>query len=141
MAGRRRIVAGVCVLLAACGGRRSGPDPLDEPLAEPSGWVGAPTGTVIPVRLVTDERGNHFDPAAITARPGDVLRLVLVSGVHNFSIPADRNPGRSGLPAPTPLLQRAGETLDVPVNLPTGEYAFQCDPHVALGMVGTLTVQ
>jgi plastocyanin len=139
MAGRRSIVAGLCVLLAACGPR--GPDPLDEPLPEPSGRVIAPTGTVIQVRLVTDERGNYFEPSRITARPGDVLRLVLVSGMHNFSIPADRNPGRAGLPGPTPLLQTPGQTLDVPVNLPAGEYAFQCDPHVAFGMVGTLTVQ
>lgn len=26
------------------------------------------------------------------------------------------------------------------VDLPAGEYHFQCDPHAALGMVGTLTV-
>ena len=140
MAGRRRIVAGLCVLLAACG-KATGPNPLDESLPEPSGWVTAPTGTVIQVRMVTDERGNYFEPARITARPGDVLRLVLVSGMHNFSIPAERNPGKARLPGATPLLQTPGQTLDVPVNLPAGEYAFQCDPHVAFGMVGTLTVQ
>jgi plastocyanin len=26
------------------------------------------------------------------------------------------------------------------VDLPAGDYKFQCDPHAALGMVGTLTV-
>ena len=141
MEGRRRIVAGVCLLLAACGGRSQAPAALDEPIPGHPARMRTPMGTIIRVRLVTDERGNYFDPAAITAHPGDVLRLVLVSGMHNFHIPADIDPGTAGLPGPTPLLQTPGQTLDVPVNLPAGEYAFQCDPHVAFGMVGTLTVQ
>ena len=140
---RLMAVAAMCLpLLAACTDNSSGPDRTDgPPLPEPSGRVIVPTGTVVEVRMATDEKGNYFDPALIEARPGDVLRLVLVSGVHNFSIPADRNPGRTGLPGPTDFFYAAGQTLDVPVNLPAGDYAFQCDPHAALGMVGRLRVR
>jgi plastocyanin len=125
-------------LLAGCGRQAPTDGP---PLPEPSGRAIVPTGTIIQVRLVTDDKGNYFEPDAIRAKPGDVLRLVLASGMHNFSIPAETNPGKTGLPGPTELLAVAGQTLDVPVNLPPGEYPFQCDPHVALGMVGTLTVR
>jgi plastocyanin len=134
-------IAAVSVLLMPACGRKAPTEGAAVPLPEPNGYSVAPTGTIIQVRLVTDDKGNYFEPDAIRAKPGDVLRLVLVSGMHNFSIPADRNPGKRGLPAPTELLSTAGQTLDVPVNLPAGEYTFQCDPHVALGMVGTLTVR
>jgi plastocyanin len=90
--------------------------------------------------MVTDEAGNYYDPAEVTAGPGDVLRLVLVSGVHNFHIPGETNPGADDLPEPGPLLQLPGQTWDWSVDLDPGEYAFQCDPHAALGMIGTLSV-
>ena len=121
---------------AACGER-----PSDATAAPGERRTAAATGTVIDVRLVTDEKGNYFEPAQITARQGDVLRLTLVSGVHNLSFPADQNGGRADLPAPTTLLQTAGQTVDVPVTMGSGEYVFQCDPHAPLGMVGTLTVR
>lgn len=96
---------------------------------------------VIEVRMVTDEKGNYFDPAEITARQGDVLRFRLVTGVHNVSFSAAGNPGRAGLPQPSGLLDSAGQTLDVPVRLAPGEYTFRCDPHVPFEMVGRLTVE
>lgn len=94
----------------------------------------------IEIRMITDETGNYFDPAEITARPGDVLRFTLVSGVHNFNIPRETNPRAADLPGPGPMLQLPGQTWDWTVDVPSGEYAFQCDPHAALGMVGTLAV-
>lgn len=100
-----------------------------------------PTGTVIEVKMVTDGEGNYFEPAEITAQRGDVLRFVLVSGVHNVSFPADRNPGKAGLPEAGPYLQLPGQTYDYTVGLNAGEYEFVCDPHAALGMIGTLTVE
>lgn len=113
---------GASLLAAACGGGGSG-------------------GRVIEVRMVTDESGNRFDPETVTARTGDVLRFTLVTGVHNASFPAAQNPGATGLPAPTRLLQAEGETADVTVGMGRGSYRFQCDPHAALGMTGTLTVE
>ena len=43
---------------------------------------------------------DRVDPATITANSGDVLRVTLVSGVHNLSFPADQNPAGAALPAP-----------------------------------------
>jgi plastocyanin len=98
------------------------------------------TGNVIEVRMVSG-RGELFEPDVIEARRGDVIRFVLEAGVHNVSFPADRNPAGVALPAASPFLQLPGQTHDVTVDMPAGSYFFQCDPHVMLGMVGTLTVQ
>ncbi len=115
----------------ACGDRADGPA-ADAPQA---------AGRVIEVRMVTDEKGNYFDPAEITAKQGDVLRFRLVTGVHNVSFSATGDAGGAGLPQPSSLLDSAGQTLDVPVRLAPGEYAFRCDPHMPFEMVGKLTVQ
>jgi plastocyanin len=39
------------------------------------------------------------------------------------------------------MLEGEGETVDVPVTMPPGHYYFQCDPHLAHGMIGHLIVQ
>lgn len=101
----------------------------------------AATGTVVEIKAITDDQGNRFEPNEVEVRQGDVLRVVLVSGVHNLSFPAERNPGAAGLPGPSELLQLPGQTLDVPITFGPGEYAFQCDPHAALGMTGKLEVE
>lgn len=130
------------VLLGACGdGSRSGEAESSASREDSRPSAAETARDTIEIRMVTDEAGNYFDPAEIAARPGDVLRLVLVSGVHNFHIPEETNPGIDmALPEPGPLLQLPGQTWDWEVELPAGEYAFQCDPHAALGMVGTLSV-
>jgi plastocyanin len=93
------------------------------------------------VRLVTDERGNYFDPEEVVARPGDRLRFRLTSGVHNVHLVAAEGAVVPELPAASALLQRPGDALEIPVDVPPGEYRFQCDPHSGLGMVGKLTVR
>lgn len=99
-----------------------------------------PTGTVIEVAMITDGAGNYFEPSEIRARRGDVLRFKLVSGVHNVSFPAEQASVRKNLPEVGPYLQIPGQTYDVLVSMEPGTYGFQCDPHAALGMVGTLEV-
>jgi plastocyanin len=134
----------IAPLLAAtaCGVEQgSGMQTEDTPPAAAQAARPAPTGETITVQMITDDKGNYFEPAQITAKPGDVLRFTLVSGVHNVNFTAERNPGISGLPAPSDLLQLPGQTYDLVVDFPAGEYGFQCDPHALLGMVGTLTVQ
>jgi plastocyanin len=121
-----------CAALAACGAEGDAAAGERAPAA---------SGRVIEVRLVTDERGNYFDPADITAQRGDVLRFVLVTGVHNVHFPAERNRGAAGLPPASPLLQLPGQTVEVPVAMAPGQYSYQCDPHASLGMVGTLAVR
>lgn len=123
--------AGVLVVLglAACGGADTNGTGRAEFVAD-----------TIEIAMITDDSGNYFEPSEVAARPGDVLRVELVSGVHNFHIPEDTNPNANGLPEPSPMLQLPGQTWEWTVDLSPGVYAFQCDPHAALGMVGNLTV-
>jgi len=92
----------------------------------------------VEVRMVSDEAGNRFVPARVSVRKGDVLRFTLGSGIHGVRFSSIHG---GGLPRPTALLNRSGESVDVPVRLPPGEYAIVCDPHVELGMVGTVVVE
>lgn len=100
----------------------------------------AATGNVIEVKMITDDRGNYYEPAAIHAEPGDILRFTNVSGVHNVNFLPDSNAGKQGLPPASDLLQLPGQTHDIPVAFADGSYYFQCDPHALLGMVGRLHV-
>ena len=99
------------------------------------------TGVVDTVTLASDAVGNYFKPSTITAHRGDVIRFMLLSGVHNVDFLADSNAGKSGLPAPSAFLQLPNQTLDVAVTFSPGTYYFQCDPHAALGMRGHLVVK
>ncbi len=101
----------------------------------------APGGKVIVVQLITDGTGNRFEPSKIEAHQGDVIRYTLQVGVHNVHFLPDSNPGKSGLPPASDMLQLPGQTYDLPVTFAPGEYYFQCDPHAALGMKGHLEVE
>ena len=90
--------------------------------------------------MITDDRGNYYEPAAVHAETGDVLRFTLVTGVHNVNFLPDSNAGKQGLPRASDLLQLPGQTLDVPITFGEGSYYFQCDPHAVLGMTGRLHV-
>ena len=100
----------------------------------------APTGRIIEIRTVTDDKGNYFEPNRIEAHEGDVLRLINVSGVHNMHFLPDSNPSGANLPPASDMLQLPGQTIDIPITMKEGDYYFQCDPHAALGMVGHLEV-
>lgn len=83
-------VIALSLLAGACGERADGPA---------SNAAAGEARRVIEVRMVTDEKGNYFDPAEITARPGDVLRFRLVTGVHNVSFSAVGERGQGRAPA------------------------------------------
>lgn len=143
-----RVALGAVLFTAACGG--SGDAPRPEGAAAPSVTTVSsaaaeasvtPTGKVIEVKMITDGEGNYFEPADFEVERGDLIRFVLVSGVHNVSFPAAENPGRSGLPGPSDYLQLPGQTYDLLVDLEPGRYFYQCDPHAALGMVGNIDVR
>ena len=141
-----KVPAYVALLLAAaCGGDKTASDTssaagsvANAPAAAPTV---DPTGKVIRIEMITDEKGNYFRPAEIEAHRGDMLQFVLKTGVHNVHFVADSNPGKTGLPPASEFLQLPGQTWDFLVTLPAGKYYFQCDPHALLGMVGKLEVE
>ena len=127
--------------LGACGDKEQAPATPAGDEAPAAAAAVAPTGDVVEIKAITDDKGNRFEPSDVEVKQGDVLRIVLVSGVHNLSFPPEKNPGAVGLPGPSDMLQLPGQTLDVPITFGPGEYAFQCDPHAALGMIGKLEVE
>ena len=142
---------GTTALLAACGGpsnKGTSDSAQAAAAAAPAADImGAsqtpdPGRTVIVVEALTDDKGNNvFRPAKIEAHRGDVIRFTLKAGVHNVDFLADSNPGKTGLPAPSQLLQLPGQVYDVKVTFAKGHYYFQCDPHALLGMRGHLEVE
>ena len=157
----RRVLALATLVAAATatackGGEQSGNAAGDTPAAASGGGGAASAsganafgeqtpdagGQIITVQMITDDKGNRFEPAEISAKRGDVIRYTLQAGVHNVHFLADSNAGRSGFPTqPSDLLQLPGQTQDVKITFASGKYFFQCDPHAALGMVGYVNVQ
>ena len=101
----------------------------------------AGTGKTILVEAYSDEKGNYFKPNEIEAHKGDVVHFVLKSGVHNVHFLPDSNPGKTGLPPASDMLQLPDQAYDVNVTFEKGHYYFQCDPHALLGMKGHLEVE
>ena len=142
-------VVAVSLLAIACGGKGEPATAADtaSPAASAAGPTSGgapaatPTGKVIVVELNSDAVGNYFKPAEIEAHRGDVIRYTLKSGVHNVHFLPDSNPGKTGLPPASDMLQLPNQTLDIPVNFAPGKYYFQCDPHAALGMKGHVEVE
>lgn len=143
---RVTVSLGALVLLAACGGEKpadgndapsSGTAPASSGAAAP-----APTGNVITIEMITDETGNYFKPREVEAKPGDVLKFVLVTGVHNVHFLPDSNAGAQNLPPASTYAQLPRQAIEIPVNFAPGKtYYYQCDPHAALGMVGYVKVE
>lgn len=135
----------LATVLAACGGADAA-ETAAEPAAAANALASAPaaapaTGNVFEVEMKSNPGvGEVFGPGELTVKRGDVVRFKLVSGVHNASFPANKNPSGVALPAASPYLQAPGQTHDLQIDLPAGEYHYQCDPHAALGMVGKLIV-
>ena len=152
---RKLIVIATLAALAACGGDKPGSSEATKTDTAKAAAAPAPAsssgpvalgepeegnGRVIEVKLITDEQGNRFQPNVVNAKEHDVLRFVMVTGVHNVDFLATKNPGVAGLPAPSELLQTPGQAKEYVIGLKPGAYYFQCDPHAALGMTGTLNV-
>jgi plastocyanin len=137
---------GIILVSGGCGGSDA-PATAADP-ARPSGAASGAaasavptTGNVVEVKMMSAPgQGEVFEPADFTVKRGDVVRFVLVSGVHNANFVANRNPSGVKLPATSPYLQAPGQTYEFVVEQPNGEYYYQCDPHVAMGMIGHMTV-
>ena len=117
---------------------------------------GAPTPgkTTIVVRMLGGASGYRFQPASISARVGDVVRFVNVSGgPHNVafwedSIPSgtattlQRNMQKTTGTLSGTSLSEPNETYTVSLSgLRPGTYRYYCEPHLAVGMVGRITIR
>ena len=143
---RRRGIAalalGAALFAGACGKDQNTTAKPDAGTREETGEKEhAATGRTIVVEAYSDANGNYYKPSEIEAKKGDVIRFTLKMGVHNVHFLADSNPGKTGLPAASDMLQLPDQTYDLKVTFGKGRYYFQCDPHVALGMKGHLTVE
>src|SRR5258705_399159 len=153
------------VVLGACGGESktaTGPAAPQRPpgggraAARAAGGAGpAPiTGTTHEVKMYGDAKGSRFEPAALTIKPGDGVKYVLVDGgphnvpFQNVTDPAvkaqlDANmPGQHMGELSGPMVMQPNEAYTVSFgNIPAGKYDYICIPHAAMNMKGTITVQ
>jgi plastocyanin len=102
--------------------------------------VGAREGPKTVQVVVGADGETRFVPATITVKQGDTVHFVAFAGVHNVHFTPEANVGVANLPAPSDWLLREGDSYELKVGLAPGTYHFQCDPHAAMGMKGTLTV-
>jgi plastocyanin len=153
------MVAGLAVILAACGGEKK---TQDQPAAGgdtaggPASQSAAPAGTgkTHDVNMVLDGSKYKYDPDNLTIASGDVVRYHNKSGgPHNVSFWADSIPKGAGdalkksmpnqmAPLEGPLLTEPDVVYEVSfAGAPKGEYKYYCLPHLALGMRAKLTVK
>jgi plastocyanin len=152
------LVAGLAVLVAACGGEKKAPEqaPAETPAAAEAAPAVAPaaTGTTHDVKMEFDGKTYHFIPNALTIKAGDVVNFHNISGgPHNVAFWADSIPAGAaavlGANMPDQMQPLSGPMLVVQdavysisfAGAPEGEYKFYCLPHLAMGMRGMITVE
>ena len=159
------VVTGAAILLGACGGGEKAAtdsaaaapkaDSAAAPAAAPVAGAMAPiTGTTHEVKMVGDAQGYRFEPAEITAKAGDGIKFVMVSGgPHNVAfdpatVPAEFKAVMAGnMPEQQgelsgKMLLTAGESYTISLGgVAPGSYEFHCTPHLAMNMKGKITVQ
>ncbi len=126
------------------------------PAAGAAGAVAAApaTGATHDVKMIGDAKGYRFEPADFTIKQGDAVRFTMVSGgPHNVAFlnltdpttKAQLNanmPGQHMAEDSSPLLMNPNETYTISfAKIPAGKYDFDCTPHAAMGMKGSITVQ
>ena len=110
------------------------------------------TGKVYEVKMIGDGTTYKFDPAETTLKAGDGVKFIMVSGgPHNVAFIDTPAAAQGQLSAnmpnqmkelTSPMMMTANETYTVSfANVPAGTYNFHCEPHAAMGMKGTITVQ
>ena len=155
------------VVIGACGGGDKTPGTTDT-AAKAASTTPAPTqaaGSTVPkmpatgktweVKMVGDGTNFKFEPANITIKVGDNVKWILISGgPHNVTFnPAEvpaaakaqlmANMGENQMGEMMgPLFQNANDSYEVSfAGIPAGTYAFNCTPHLAMNMKGTVTVK
>jgi plastocyanin len=151
------------LMFAACGGGSdaapatdAAATPAAEAAAAPAATAGVPaTGTVHEVKMLGDDKGYRFEPAALTIKQGDAVKFVALSGFpHNVAfdgatLSADVKAAintalgsarMADLSSNMYLAANEGFTMSFS-NIPAGTYNINCTPHLAMNMKGVITVQ
>jgi plastocyanin len=155
------------VVLGACGGGEKKPEaPAAAPAAATAAapvasgpvTIGTPapiTGKTVEIKMVGDAQGYRFEPKDVTINTGDALKFVVVSmGPHNVAFdPAKLPPDvRTQLDAnygadkmaelSSNLKMNPGDNIVISFGkIKPGVYEFNCTPHLAMNMRGTVTVK
>jgi plastocyanin len=110
------------------------------------------TGKTVTVKMIGDGSTYKFDPANVTIKAGDGVKWVMTSGgPHNVAFINTPAAAQAQLSANMPdqmkeltskMLMTANETYTMSfANVPAGKYDYHCEPHAAMGMAGSVTVQ
>jgi plastocyanin len=154
------IVAGLALVLAACGGEKKAEDQStttatpEQPAASAPAAAPAAGGATHDVNMELVGSSYKFDPSDLTIKAGDVVNFHNKSGgPHNVSFWPDSIPSGAAdklkaampdqmAPLEGPLLTEPDAVYKVSfADAPKGDYKFYCLPHLALGMKGKITVQ
>jgi plastocyanin len=154
-------LAAAVLAMSACGGGgdKAGTDTTAAPAASGAATTGAPagtamaiTGTTHEVKMLGDEKGYRYEPAALTVKQGDGVTWTMVSGQpHNVvfeNVAADAKAQLSAnMPNQltelgSPMMLNANEKYTVSfAGVKAGKYDYMCQPHLANNMRGSITVQ
>ena len=155
------------VVLGACGGGEkkaeapaaaSAAAPVAAPAATGPVTVGTPapiTGKTVEIKMIGDAQGYRFEPKDVTISTGDALKFTVVSGgPHNVAfdptkLPADvkaqldANYGADKMAElSSNLKMNPGDNIVISFGkIKPGTYEFNCTPHLAMNMKGTVTVK
>lgn len=110
------------------------------------------TGKTIEVKMIGDGQTYKFDPANVTIKKGDGIKWIMVSGgPHNVAFINTPDAAKAQLSGnmpnqmkelTSPMMMNPNETYTVSfANVPAGKYDYHCEPHAAMGMAGSITVQ
>lgn len=152
------------MVLGACGGEKKAettttttattPPAATTPTPAATGTAAPITGKIHEVAMVGDEKGMRYEPKDITVKAGDGIRFTTKSlGPHNVAfdpakIPADvkaqldANFGTDRIgELSSGLKMNPGESFTLSLGaIKPGKYEFNCTPHLAMNMIGTITV-
>lgn len=160
------LVAGAMAIVACSGGDKNAQqtsatqnDTAAAPATQNTGAATTTPGAAAPitgktweVKMIGDGQTYKFDPANITIKQGDGIKWIMVSGgPHNVAFINTPDAAKSQLSAnmqnqmkelTSPMMMNPNETYIVSfANVPAGKYDYHCEPHAAMGMVGSVTVQ
>lgn len=157
------LVAGTMAIVACSGGDKGAAEttqqqndtaaaPATTTTAGTQAAMAPITGKTHEVRMVGDGQTYKFEPANLTIKQGDGVRWIMVSGgPHNVAFTGVADAAKSQLMAnmpnqmkelTSPMMMNANENYTASfANVPTGKYNYVCEPHAAMNMTGSITVE